>query len=253
MVGEPGQALLGGLEPDHTQPQRLAVERAAQHQDVGAQLFGDIGRHPRVGRGGGGEHGYAVGKVAQEGADAPVVGPEVVAPVGDAVGLVDDQQATRGGQAGQHLVSEARVVEPLGRDQQHVDLAGPDLLVDRLPLLVVGGVDGDRPDAGPLGRRDLVAHQGQQRRDDHGRAGALLTQQEGGHEVDRGLAPAGALHDQRPPPLDRQRGDRGPLVVVQDDVLVHPWADECPQVLLGARTHVGRGGGRHARMSTSGR
>ncbi len=46
-------------------------------------------------------------------------------------------------------------------------------VVDRLPVLDVGRVDRDRPDAGALGRGDLVAHQGEQRRDDHGRAGAL--------------------------------------------------------------------------------
>ena len=42
--------------------------------------------------------------------------------------------------------------------------------VDSPPLLDVGGVDRDRADAGPLGRLDLVAHQGEQRRDDHRRA-----------------------------------------------------------------------------------
>ena len=184
-----------------------------------AELLGDVGRHPGVGRGGGGQDGDAVGQVAEQRADPPVVGTEVVAPVGDAVGLVDDQQPAGGRELRQHLVAEPRVVEPLGGDQQHVDLAGADLVVDRLPLLDVGGVDGDRADAGPLGRRDLVAHQRQQRRDDHRRAGALLAEQQGGHEVDRGLAPAGALHDQGAALVDRERGDRRPLVVVEDDVV----------------------------------
>ena len=40
-------------------------------------------------------------------------------------------------------------------------------------------------------------------------------QQRGGDEVDRRLAPAGALHDQRPAPVDDQRLDRRPLVVAQ--------------------------------------
>jgi hypothetical protein len=35
VVGQPGQPLLGGLQPDHAEAQRLAVERAAQHEDVG--------------------------------------------------------------------------------------------------------------------------------------------------------------------------------------------------------------------------
>ena len=68
--------------------------------------------------------GMPSGQVGEQGADPAVVGPEVVAPVGDAVRLVDDQQAAGRGQPGQHLVAEAGVVEPLGADQQHVDLAG---------------------------------------------------------------------------------------------------------------------------------
>ena len=159
-----------------------------------------------------------VGQLVEQRADAPVVGPEVVAPVGDAVGLVDDQQPGGRGEAGQHRVAEAGVVQPLGADQQHVDLAGRDLLLDRLPLLDVGGVDRDRADAGALGGGDLVAHQREQRRDDDRRAGALRAEQQRRHEVDRRLAPAGALHDQGAPAVDGQRLDRGPLVVVQHRV-----------------------------------
>ena len=170
VVGQPRQPLLGGLEPDHAEAQRLAVEGAAEHEDVVAELLGHVGGHPGVGRGGGGQHGYAVGQVAEERADPPVVGPEVVAPVGDAVRLVDDQQPAGRRQPGQHLVAEARVVQPLRGHEQHVDLAGADLVVDRLPLLHVGGVDRHGPDARSLGRGDLVAHQRQQRGDDHRRA-----------------------------------------------------------------------------------
>ena len=147
-------------------------------RSAAAELLGDVGGHPGVGGGGRGQHRDAVGQVGEQGADPAVVGPEVVAPVGDAVRLVDDQQPAGRGQPGQHLVAEARVVEPLGADQQHVDLAGRDRVLDRLPVLDVGGVDGDRADAGPLGGGDLVAHQGEQRRDDHGRAGALRAQQQ---------------------------------------------------------------------------
>ena len=202
-----------------------------------AELLGDVGGHPGVGGGGGGEHRDALGQVGEQGADAAVVGAEVVAPVGDAVRLVDHEQAGGGGQPGQHLVAEAGVVEPLGADQQHVDLAGGDRVVDRLPLLEVGGVDRDRADAGPLGGLDLVAHQGEQRRDDHRRAGARGAQQRGGHEVDRGLAPAGALHDERPAPVDRERLDRRPLVLAEHGVVA---AHQRPEVALGLGAHVGR-------------
>ncbi len=91
--------------------------------------------------------------------------------------LVDHEQARGLGQLGEHLLAEGGVVEPLGADQQHVDLAGCDPCLDRRPVLDVGGVDGGGLDAGPLGRLDLVAHQRQQRRDDHGRPGAQRAQQ----------------------------------------------------------------------------
>ena len=66
------------------------------------------------------------------------------------------------------------------------------------PLVGVGGVHRHRAQPGALGGRDLVAHQRQQRRHDQRRPAAAGPQQRGGDEVDGGLAPAGALDDQRP-------------------------------------------------------
>ena len=254
--------LLGlGPQPDHPELERLPVEGAAQHEHVGAQPFDtlaplaaqdkllpDVVGDPGVGGRGGRQHRDAVGQVAEQGADPPVVGPEVVAPVGDAVRLVDHQQATGRSQPGQHLVAEAGVVEPLGADQQDVDLACVDRGVDRLPVLDVRRVDGDGADAGPLGGGDLVAHQRQQRGDDHGRPRALGAEQQRGHEVDRRLAPARALDDQRAPTIDGQRLDRRPLVLAQPRVVA---ADEGTQVCLGPLAgHLALLGGRgHACMS----
>ena len=79
--------------------------------------------------------------------DAPVVGPEVVAPVGDAVRLVDHQQPDALGEQRQHLVAELRVVEPLGADQQQVDGVGVEQLAHLVPLVAVGRVDRVRADA----------------------------------------------------------------------------------------------------------
>ena len=200
------------------------------------ELLGDVVGHPGVGRRGRRQHRDAVGQVGQQGADPAVVGPEVVAPVGDAVRLVDHEQPAGRGQPRQHLVAEAGVVEPLGADQQHVDLAGADRVVDRLPRLDVGGVDRHRADAGPLGGRDLVAHQRQQRADDHRRPGALGPQQQRGHEVDRRLAPPGALHDQRPPAIDRQRLDRRHWSS-RSSASSRP--DQRAQVRLGVAAYVG--------------
>ena len=97
-----------------------------------------------------------------------------MAPVGDAMRLVDDQQTGARGEAGQHVVAEVGIVQPLRADQQHVDRAGADLGGDLAPLVEVGRVDRAGADAGPGGRLDLVAHQREQRRHDDGRAGRRL-------------------------------------------------------------------------------
>src|SRR3546814_16673994 len=64
-----------------------------------------------------------------------LVGAEVVAPVGDAVRLVNHEQASGRRQSGQHVVAEARVVQSLRADQQHVDLNCRDLLLYPAPVL----------------------------------------------------------------------------------------------------------------------
>ncbi len=98
---------------------------------------------------------------------------------------------------GQHLVAEPGVGEPFGGDEQHVDGAGGDPRRHVVPLGDVGRVDGLGVDARPTRGVHLVAHQRQQRRDDHRGARALLAQQGGRDEVHRGLAPPGALDHER--------------------------------------------------------
>ena len=215
-----------------------------------AELLGDVGADPGVGGGGGRQHRDAVGQVGEQGADPAVVGPEVVAPVGDAVRLVDDQQPAGRGQPRQHLVAEAGVVEPLRADQQHVDLAGVDRGLDRLPLLDVGGVDRDGADAGPLGGRDLVAHQRQQRRDDHGRAR-------------RPGRAAAAWPRSRPPTCPspvrcttsaRRRSTTSASIAAHwsSRSTASVAADQRAQMPLGVGAHVGRGGG-HVSCLAAGR
>jgi hypothetical protein len=118
------------------------------------------------------------------------------------VGLVDHQQAGAG-QVGEGGAPEPLVGQPLGRDQQQVDLVIGQPRLDAGPLAAV--LAGDRLDhqPHPLGSLDLVAHQGQQRRHQQGRPPALGPQEGGGQEVDGGLAPPGALDQQHPPPLDQ--------------------------------------------------
>ena len=86
-------------------------------------------------------------------------------------------------------------------------------------ILAVGGVDGDRCHAGPAGHLDLVAHEGEQRGDDHGGAVACFSQQLGGDQVDRALASPGALDHQGAAALDGHLFDRLPLVVPEAGVL----------------------------------
>ncbi len=220
---QPGQPLLRAGQVDHGQVQAATVQRAAQHQRllVGAraELVGDVPGDPRVRGRGRGQDRHAGRQLVQQGAQPPVVRPEVVAPVGDAVRLVHHQHPGRRGQLGQHLVAEAGVVQPFRADQQHVHLPVCYLGVDLLPLLDVGRVHRARLDAGPAGRADLVAHEGEQRGDDHRRPGASGPQQRGRGEVDGRLAPPRPLHHQRPAVLLDQGPDRRPLVLAQPRVL----------------------------------
>ena len=58
-------------------------------------------------------------------------------------------------------------------------------------------------------------------------------QQLGGDEVHRRLAPAGALHDQRPPTVHHQRLDGRPLVVAQNGVRTGQLFEDCLGTLAG--------------------
>ena len=221
-------------QPQHAEPQRGARERSADDQDLGcasalverAELLGDIRHDPAVGGRGRREHGNPGGYARDEVAEPPVVGAEVVPPVADAVRLVDDEQSDPRHQLRQLLVAERRVVEPLGRHQQHVDLVTVELCEHITPLVRVRGVDRDRPHARALRRGDLVAHERQQRRDQHGGPGAAPAQEQRRDEVHRRLAPPGALHHERPAAAVDERLDRLELAVVEVGVVT---ADEGAQ------------------------
>ena len=129
------EPLLAGVgSAEHAEPQRVARERAAQREHV-------VAAAPSCSATSATTRALAVAVVARTGvsgrqrgeqvADAPVVGAEVVAPVGDAVGLVDHEQPGARGELGQLLLAEPRVVEPLGADQQDVDLVGGQRLARR--------------------------------------------------------------------------------------------------------------------------
>ncbi len=205
--GEPRHPLGLARQVADLEPERGPVEGAADRDQVavvapvafggvlaGAELLGDVGDDAVVGRRGRAEDGGGVGQALDEAGDPAVVGAEVVAPVGDAVGLVDDEQAGGPDQLREDVAAEVGVGEPLGAEQQQVDLAVFDAVEGLLPVLAVGGVDGGGVDPERLGRVELVAHQRDQRRDEDRRPGALLAQHRGGDEVDGALSPPGPLH-----------------------------------------------------------
>ena len=228
---EPGQALGRRGEADHREGQALPVERAPQGERLGAELLGHVGHHGVGGRGRGGQH-RRVGSQAVEGvAHAAVVGAEVVAPGADAVGLVDHEAAHPGGEARQHVAAERRVVEPLGADAKQVQGVGRQVGLHHRPLLHVGRVDGGCGHPHAPGGGDLVAHEGQEGAHEQGRPRAGLPQQLGGHEVDRALAPARALHHQHPAPVHHERPDGLGLVGPQ----ARARAGQRAQQLAGAR------------------
>ncbi len=94
----------------------------------------------------------------------------------------------------------------------------------------------------PLAGHDLVAHQGQQRRDDQGRATSLFAKQLGRDEVDGRFAPAGALHEQHLlAPVD-EGIDHVPLVIAEVDVGIPNAGPEQFEGVVALRLLLGRQG-----------
>ena len=120
-----------------------------------------------------------------------VVGPEVVAPLGHAVRLVDGEQRDLAAVQQPH---RRLGPQPLRRQVEQVELAGQERRLDPPPLVrVLGRVEepGPHPQRGQ--RVDLVLHQRDQRRDDH--AGAVPHQR--GDLVAQRLAAAGRHQHER--------------------------------------------------------
>ena len=157
-VDDPAAGQSGKLLRKPRQPLRLAgqsyrleherrpVEIAPEHLQVRAEHRGEIAHHPIVRGRGGREKPEVRRKGACDPLDQPVVGPEVVAPVRDAVGFVDDEKADAFGNLRQHLGPEVFVAEPLGGDEQDVRLVAPQAFFRVLPVFPVV-----RSDPGPRG------------------------------------------------------------------------------------------------------
>ena len=251
---QPGEAGRGVGEAQHAESQRRAGEGPPDREHLGAaELLGDIRHHPAVRRGGGRQHRHVGRHLRDEVAEPAVVGTEVVAPVADAVRLVDDEQSDAAHERGELLLAERRVVEPLGGDEQHVDLVGVEPAQHVGPLVRVRRVDRHGAHARPLGGGDLVAHEREQRGHEHGRPGASAAQQQRRDEVHRRLAPPGALHDERAAPAVDERLDGLELPVVEFGVgAAHEFAERGEGRTRVASVTTGAGG-RHAPTPPIGR
>ena len=165
------------------------------------QPLDDVGAHGGSGRGGQRQHDR-VAEGVDDVAEAAVVGPEVVAPLAHAVGLVDDEQRRLGADQGLEGVLAG---ELLGGQEHELEVARP-----QAANACAGGVADRRVD---LDRRahvlaleadDLVALQGDERGHHHGGPGSGG----GDHLVDGRLAVAGRHDGQHVPPPDRGVGRR---------------------------------------------
>ena len=164
VAGEEGQQLLAGIV---ALDDRIAdvgpVEAGDEHpRRLKAEALDDVVAGERVG-GGRQRHARDAGEELGDAGQFAIFGPEVVAPLAEAMGLVDGKE--RNVDAGQQL-GEAGCRQPLGRHIEQVELAArePAAHLGRL-LGRQRRVEGLGIDACLAQRLDLVAHQRDQRRD----------------------------------------------------------------------------------------
>ena len=204
-----------------------------------AEPLDDLVAHRRRRRRREREHGRAPERLDRR-AEPQVLGPEVVAPLGDAVRLVDDEQRRL---RDRELVEHLRLGELLGREEHELERVLGQLGERLVPL---GG-----PDAGVELRRtarrpraqvlDLLALERDQRRDDDGGAG----QQQRGDLVDRRLARAGR-HDHERVAAVEHRLDRLALARAERVEAEHLARDAVDPVAVMPRWLPARPGARNA-------
>ena len=190
-----GARALGNRELDNFDGEIVATEAVDEAGGTDhAELREDVGLHGWRGGGGEGENGNACGTVAQSGkvlADHAVVGAEIVAPLRDAMGLVDGDE--RGRTLGEHL-RKARNAQPLGSDEKEVERASEivDAGLARDGAVEAGVNSRDaQVECGELG--DLVFHERDERRDDERRS----AESDGGELIAERLPCPGGHHKQQ--------------------------------------------------------
>ncbi len=91
--GQPSQALIRlTLIGVDLQAQTVSTERPTDREQVLPKLRLHISHHTIVGGGGAANYRHTLGQVIQKPSDSAVVGTEIVAPVADAVDLIDHHE-----------------------------------------------------------------------------------------------------------------------------------------------------------------
>lgn len=172
-----------------------SVERPDDLERVAkAEVGGDVVSHGR--RGAGGERQRRAVESSRDGGDAPVGWPEVVAPLADAMRLVDGDETHAN--SGKEVPKRVQL-EPLGRDEEESDAACADPIHDAaLRRHGLGPGEGLGLETDPARPLDLVLHEGDEWRDDQRQA----IDEERRHLVADALASAGGKNAECIPTME---------------------------------------------------
>ena len=244
-LGDVLELLLLAANADGVEAQVGTVEAGDAHvRLVQAEALDDVVADERVGGGGEGDDG-GIAEAGAGGAEVAVAGAEVVAPLGDAVRLVDREE---GDIDAAEPRDEATVGEALGRDVEEAEIALGGAAEDGGLLIAGNGrVDGGGGDAVAGEGVDLVLHQGEERGDDEGEA----IEEEGGELVADALAAAGGEHGEGVAPGEHGGDDLG---LAGEELAV---AEDLAELLAGGGEGAGvvvkggRGGGRGRHVAQS--
>ena len=167
-----------------------------------AQSLADVLAGAGIGRGGEGEPRH-LWEACRQLIELAVFGAEIVAPLRDAMGFVDREQADR--QGCRQTLEQVAAQQPLRRHVQQLQRAATQLPPYAAGLLrLQAGMQCCSGNAGLLQRLHLVLHQGDQGRDHHRQSG----QAEGRHLIAERFAATGGHQHQARATTDHMAHDR---------------------------------------------